>query len=370
MNNSMSSAGDREFQKSATNAVRLGILFLLLYWCFLIIAPFIPLVLWGAIMAVAIYPLHQKLTAMTGGRNKLSAVLLVLTGLAVLITPVVMLSGSIVENVQGWAADIESGSLQVPPPNESVQDWPVIGEDVYSAWRLASENLTAAAERYAPQLEGLRDAMVSAAAGMGSGILHMILSLIIAGIFLASAEASAAGTRAVVNRLVGPRGPKLIALSEATVRSVAQGVLGVAIIQTLLSTIGLVVAGVPAAGVWAFLVLLVAIIQLPPILILAPIIVYVYSVADPVMATVFAVWSVLASSSDIVLKPLLLGRGLDVPMLVILIGAIGGMIYAGIVGLFVGAVILVLGYELLEFWIKDDEAVEKAAEPDTASDAV
>jgi predicted PurR-regulated permease PerM len=146
--------------------------------------------------------------------------------------------------------------------------------------------------------------------------------------------------------------------------------LGVAIIQTLLAAIGLVVAGVPAAGVWAFLVLLLAIIQLPPILILAPIIVYVFSFADPVMATVFAVWSILVSSSDIVLKPMLLGRGLDVPMLVILLGAIGGMILSGIVGLFVGAVVLVLGYELIEFWVKGDESVEKAAEPDTASDAV
>jgi len=370
MNSSMSSTGDQEFEKSATNAVRLGILFLLLYWCFLIIAPFVHLVVWGAILAVAVYPLHQKLAAKTGGRNKLSAVLLVLVGLAILITPVVMLSGSVIDGAQSWAEAAERGSFQVPPPNESVQDWPIIGEDLYSAWHLASENLTAAAERYAAQLEGLRNAVVSAAAGAGSGMVQMLLSIIIAGIFLVSAEASAAGTRAVVNRLAGPRGPKLIALSEATVRSVAQGVLGVAIIQTLLSTIGLVVAGVPAAALWAFLVLLLAIVQLPPILILAPIIVYVYSVADPVMATVFAVWSVLASSSDVVLKPLLLGRGLDVPMLVILLGAIGGMILSGIVGLFVGAVVLVLGYELIEFWIKGDKAVENAAEPDTASDAV
>ncbi len=370
MNNPVPSSDSGAFEATATNAVRLGILFLLLYWCFLIIAPFVPLVLWGAIIAVAVYPLHTKLTAKVGGRHKLSAVLLVLVGLAVLITPVVMLSGSIVESVQAWAADIESGSLQVPPPNERVQGWPIIGEDLYSAWRLASESLTAAAERYAPQLEGLRDYMVSAAAGAGRGLVQMILSLIVAGIFLVSAQASTAGTRAVVNRLVGPRGAKFITLSEATVRSVAQGVLGVAIIQTLLSAIGLVVAGVPAAGVWAFLVLLLAIIQLPPILILAPIIVYVFSYADPVMATVFAVWSILVSSSDIVLKPMLLGRGLDVPMLVILLGAIGGMILSGIVGLFVGAVVLVLGYELIEFWVKGDESVEKAAEPDTASDAV
>ncbi len=304
---------------------------------------------WGAIIAVAVYPLHTKFAAKLGHRGKLSATLSALLALAVLMTPVVVLSGSMIDSVQSWSAD-------------SVQEWPIVGEEIYSAWQLASENLTAAAT-YAPQLEGLRNALTSVAAGAGSGILQMILSIIVAGIFLASADTSAAGTRAVVNRLVGSRGPKLIALSEATVRSVAQGVLGVAIIQSLLATVGLVAAGVPAAGLWTFLVLLLAIIQLPPILILGPIIVYVFSVADPLAATLFAIWSVLVSSSDIVLKPLLLGRGLDVPMLVILLGAIGGMILSGIVGLFAGAVVLVLGYELVEFWVTEGDSAADSAGP-------
>ena len=362
MNSPVPSSDDGRFGETATIAIRLAILFLLLYFCFLIIAPFIPLVMWGAIMAVAIYPLHTKFAAKLGNRGKLSAALLALLALAVLVTPVVLVSGSVIESVQTWTADIESGSFRVPPPADSVQGWPFVGEDIYSAWQLASENLTAAAERYAPQLEGLRNALTSAVAGAGRGILQMILSIIVAGIFLASADASVAGTRAVVNRLVGPRGPKFLALSEATVRSVAQGVLGVAFIQFVLAAVGLVAAGVPAAGLWAFLVLLLAIIQLPPVLILGPIIVYVFSVADPLAATLFAIWSILVSSSDVVLKPLLLGRGLDVPMLVILLGAIGGMILAGIVGLFVGAVVLVLGYELVEFWATgNDSAVESNA---------
>ena len=362
MNSPVPSSDDGHFAGTATNAVRLAILFLLLYYCFLIIAPFIPLVLWGAIIAVAVYPLHTKFTAKLGNRGKLSATLLALLALAVLITPVVMLSDSLIEGARIWAADVESGSFRVPPPAEQVRNWPIIGENVYSTWQLASENLSAVAERYASQLEGLRRALTGAAAGVGKGLLEMILSIVIAGVFLASADASVAGTRAVVNRLVGARGPKLVALSEATVRSVAQGVLGVAIIQTLLAAVGLLAAGVPAAGVWAFLVLLLAIVQLPTILILGPIIVYVFSVADPLTATVFAIWSVLVSVSDMVLKPLLLGRGLDVPMLVILLGAIGGLLLSGIVGLFVGAVILVLGYELVEFWVTgDDSAVESTA---------
>ena len=365
MNSPVQSSDDGHFAGTATNAVRLAILFLLLYYCFLIIAPFVPLVLWGAIIAVALYPLHIKFTAKLGNRGKLSATLLSLIALAVIMTPVVMLSDSLIEGVRTWTADFESGSVRVPPPAEGVRDWPMIGEKLYSAWQLASENLSEAAEQYAPQLEGLGNALASAAAGVGIGLLQMILSIVIAGIFLASADVSAAGTRAVVNRLVGARGPRLVALSEATVRSVAQGVLGVAIIQTLLAAVGLLAAGVPAAGVWAFLVLLLAIVQLPTILILGPIIVYVFSVADPLTASVFAIWSVLVSVSDMVLKPLLLGRGLDVPMLVILIGAIGGMLLSGIVGLFVGAVILVLGYELVEFWVTGDDAAVETTESAT-----
>lgn len=369
MNSSVPSSDSGRFEDTATNAVRLGLLFLLLYWCFLIIGPFIHLVVWGAIIAVAVYPLHATFAAKLGNRGKLSATLLALLALAALIAPVVMLSGSMIESVQTWTADFERGSFQVPPPSDSVQNWPVVGDDIYSAWQLASESLTAAAEKYASQLEGLRNALVSAAAGIGSGIIQMILSIIIAGIFLASADASAAGTRAVVNRFVGPRGPKLIALSEATVRSVAQGVLGVAVIQSILAAVGLVAAGVPAAGIWVFLVLVLAIIQLPPILILAPIIVYVFSVAEPMTATLFAIWSVLVSFSDAVLKPLLLGRGLDVPMLVILLGAIGGMLLSGIVGLFVGAVVLVLGYELVNFWVTEGDSATESTGPTTPPEA-
>ncbi len=369
MNSSTPSGDNGSFGNTATNAVRLGILFLLLYWCFLIIGPFIHLVVWGAIIAVAVYPLHTKFSARLGNRHKLSAILLTLLALVVLTTPVVMLAGSMIEIVQTWSADIERESLRVPPPADSVQEWPVIGEEVYSAWQLASESLTAVAEKYAPQLEGLRNALVGAAAGIGSGIIQMILSIIIAGLFLASADASVAGTRAVVNRLVGPRGPKLMALSEATVRSVAQGVLGVAVIQSILAAVGLVAAGVPAAGIWMFLVLVLAIIQLPPLLILGPIIVYVFSVADPLTATLFAIWSVLASFSDAVLKPLLLGRGMDVPMLVVLLGAIGGMLLSGIVGLFVGAVVLVLGYELVEFWVTEGDSATESTGPTTPPEA-
>jgi len=144
-------------------------------------------------------------------------------------------------------------------------------------------------------------------------------------------------------------------LASATIRSVAQGVLGVALIQSILAGIGLLLIGVPYAGVWAGLVLLLAIVQLPPILILGPIVVYVFSVAETVPAVVFMIWSMLVSSSDAFLKPLFLGRGMDIPMLVILLGAIGGMILSGIIGLFVGAVVLAVGYTLFTVWLEQEQ---------------
>ncbi len=144
-------------------------------------------------------------------------------------------------------------------------------------------------------------------------------------------------------------------LAVETIRSVAKGVLGVAIIQALLSAVGLVVMHIPAAGIWTFAVLMLAIMQLPPIIILGPIAVWVFSIADPVPATIFAVYALFVSVSDSFLKPMFLGRGMETPMLVILLGAIGGMILGGIVGLFIGAIVLALGYEILVAWMKTDE---------------
>jgi predicted PurR-regulated permease PerM len=145
------------------------------------------------------------------------------------------------------------------------------------------------------------------------------------------------------------------------VRSVTLGILGVAMIQALLASLGLLVVGVPGAGLWALLVLILAIVQLPTILVLGPIIVYVFSTSTTVTAVVFAIWSILVGISDAFLKPLLMGRGVDVPMLVIFIGAIGGFMTSGIIGLFIGAIILALGYKLYLIWL--DQDTQQDAEP-------
>jgi predicted PurR-regulated permease PerM len=332
------------------------LILLIVYWSYLIIAPFIPLVLWGGIIAVAIYPLHQTLVARLGNRIKLSATLITILGLIILTAPVVVLTESLVSSSMGLAASISEGSVHVPPPSERVQEWPLVGERLYSTWLLASQNLSAVLERFGPQLEALRHSLIATAGGAGAAFLQLFFSVIIAGVFLAAAEGSAAGIRSLVNWLTGERGPLLIAISEATVRSVARGVLGVAIIESIVAAIGLVSAGVPAAGFWTFLILVLSIVQFPPLLVMVPLMFYVLSVAGPFGATVFVICTILVVGIDTFLKPVLLGRTVDAPMLVILMGAIGGMMLVGIVGLFVGAVVVVVGWELLQFSLEEGDA--------------
>ena len=197
--------------------------------------------------------------------------------------------------------------------------------------------------------------MVRFAGSMAVGVLQFVVSIIIAGVFLVGAEGGRRVSLQFASSLVGDRGEALTYLAVATIRSVATGVLGVAIIQALLSAIWLVVMDVPAAGIWTFAVLMLSIMQLPPVIILGPIGIWVFSVAEPVPATIFLVYALIVGASDGFLKPLFLGRGMDIPMLVILLGAIGGMILSGIIGLFIGAIVLAMGYEVLMSWMETDE---------------
>ena len=357
MNNSSRSDEDKVFHARAMDAaIRISLLALLVLWCFQIVRPFIMPVLWGAIMAVAIYPLFVKAYAAFGGRQKLTATLITLLALAILIVPSVMLSGSMVESSKSLAADIEAGTLTVPPPSDTVKDWPLIGEKLYGAWSLASNNLEGALEKFKPQVEAVGKWLLSAAAGIGGGVLMFVISIIIAGAFLVYGRSGSQAMESIAGRVMGKQnGKDFVDLAGATIRSVAQGVLGVALIQSTLAGIGLLVMGVPYAGIWAVLVLLLAIIQLPPLLILGPIIVYEFSVAETVPAVIFMIWSMIVSVSDSFLKPLFLGRGMDIPMLVILLGAIGGMILSGIIGLFVGAVALAVGYTLFTAWLEQEQ---------------
>ena len=348
-------------QNTIEAAVRLGLLLLLATWCFKIITPFIVPVMWGVIIAVAIYPLFCKLKSMLGGRNKTAATVYTLITLALLITPTVMISNSLIETSGIITENYESGALKVPPPGDKVKQWPLIGEKTHAVWLQASENLEKTLEKHEAETKKIAKAIVSVAAGAAGTILQFVLSIIISGILVANASGAREVSIKFFSRLTNAdSGKSYTDLTKATIRSVAQGVLGVAIIQAVLSALGMMVMDVPAWGLWTLAVMVVAIAQIPPIVILGFVCAYVFSVAETTPAVIFLIYCIIVSSSDGFLKPLFLGRGMSTPMLVILLGAIGGMMMSGIIGLFVGAIVLALGYELFMAWLNKAEVTSNS----------
>ena len=333
-------------------AIRLGLIFLILAWCLQILSPFISLIAWGGIIAVAIYPLFLKLADKLGGKKKLAVILIAVISIAAILIPVISLSGSLVDSATKIGTSISSGEAYISPPSESVRDWPLIGEKTYNFWQQASVNLSDLLKQYPEQLSVIGKKLLGLAAGASIGVLQFLISMLIAAAFLASADGINASLLRLAKRLSADHGEGLLIMSEKTVRSVAVGVIGIAFIQAFLAGIGMMIADIPAAGLLAIIIMVLGIAQLPPLLILAPVAIYLFSGDSMGMAVFFLIWSVLVSASDMVLKPLLLGRGVDAPMLVILLGAIGGMITAGIVGLFIGAIILAVGYTLFQAWIE------------------
>ncbi len=345
---------DRNLLRRAIEvSVRIALVMLLALWCFQIVRPFIQPIVWGIVIAVAAQPLFRRLEDALRGRSRLAAALLVGAALLLLIVPTVALTANLVETAGELSGDLREGALAVPPPPVSVAEWPVIGDELYAFWDNASRNLESALTQIAPQLKGIGLWLLSTGATTGIGVVKFVISIVIAGALLANGPRAAGAARGVASRLVGERGGQLTELAGATVQSVTRGILGVAVIQSLLAGVGMLVVGVPASDLWALLVLLLAVIQLPPLLVLAPVIVYVFSTSSTVVAVVFAVWSVLVGMSDTFLKPMLMARGVDVPMLVIFMGAIGGFMLDGIIGLFVGSVVLALGYTLFTAWLQE-----------------
>ena len=352
-------------------AIRLGLIFLILAWCLQILTPFISIIVWGAIIAVALHVPFLKLIEKLGGRRKLAVTLIVVLGIAIILVPVISLSSSMVDGATKLGTQVSEGSIHIAAPPEYVKEWPIIGEKTYNFWLQSSQDLRAVLEQYPHQLAALGKKMLGAAAGVGAGVLQFIVSFLIAAVFLLNAEGARASMLRLANRLTADQGEELLDMSVSTIRSVAVGVIGIAFIQALLGGLGMMFAGVPAAGLLAIVILVFAIAQLPPLLVLGPVAFYVFSAENTTVAMIFLVWSILVSFSDAVLKPLFLGRGVDVPMLVILLGAIGGMITSGIVGLFVGAIILALGYKLLQAWLEwgnpTDEVTANAGEPESSN---
>ncbi len=350
----MPDAGDNDRQfitRTVEAAIRIGVLAALAVWCFEIARPFLVPFIWGVIIAVATYPAYRMLEDRMGGRRLFAAVVFTIIMLVVIAVPSVMLGDSMASGAREAARAFQAGSLDIPPPPESVKSWPIVGEPLYAFWQLASENITQAVRELAPWIQTAGKWLLGAAAGAGIAALQFLLAIIIAGALLAHAEEGGRATRAIARRLSPERGLHYAEIAEQTVRSVALGILGVALLQGLLAGLGFLVAGVPGAGLLPLVCIVLGVIQVGVVIVVVPVAIYLFATADTFTAVAFLVYAILVSPIDNILKPLLLGRGVKVPMVVVFVGAIGGFINSGIIGLFIGAVVFTLGYGLFYAWL-------------------
>ena len=340
--------------------IRAGLVFALAVLCYRIFSPFLSLMVWALILAVTLFPIHQKLAHKLGGKQGLAATLLVLAGIVLIVVPTTVLMGSLGDSVHHLVDSVRNHTLQIPAPRPGVAEWPVVGKKIHGVWSRAHTDLPAVVQSMQPKLGDLSRKALGMVASIGGAVLLFLASFIIAGIIMAFGQSGARSTRSIFDRIAGiGRGEEFAKLSTATIRAVAQGVLGVAFIQAIVVGLVMMIAGIPFTGVLALIVLLLGIAQVPALLVTLPVIAYIWVSGDyaTVPAVIYSVLLFIAGMLDNVLKPLMLGRGVDAPMPVILLGALGGMVSSGILGMFVGATLLALGYQIFMGWV--------AATPDT-----
>ena len=334
--------------------IRAGLIVAMAALCYRVFSPFLTLMVWAVILAVTLYPLQQSLARKLRGKQGLAATVLVILGVFIIVAPTALLLNSLGDSVRGFIRDVQNNTLVIPAPKESVKGWPAVGERIYSVWSAAHTDLPGLVESMQPKIGELARKALALVASIGGALLLFLASFVIAGIVMAYGESGAKASRSIFVRIAGEkRGELLAALSTATIRAVAQGVIGVAFIQAIIVGLALLIAGVPWAGVLAVITLVLGIAQVPALIVTLPAIIYIWSSGDYSMgmAATHTIILLIAGMVDNVLKPLMLGRGVDAPMPVILFGALGGMASGGILGMFVGATLLAVGYRIFVEWV-------------------
>ena len=343
--------------------IRIVLIGALAVLCFQIFSPFLTLTVWSIILAVTLYPFHQWLARRVGRKQWLASTILIIVGLLLIIIPVAWLLNSFADTTRHFIGAVQQNTLQIPAPRESVQKWPLVGKKIYGGWSKAHTDLPGFVQSMQPKIGDLAEKALGMVASIGKGLLLFLASFIVAGILMAYGDPAASASRGIFVRVAGAaRGEALFKLTTSTIRAVASGVIGVAFIQAIIVGLALMLAGVPAAGVLTIIVLVLAIAQLPAVIVTLPAIIYIwssghYSTAAAITHTIILL---LVGLADNVLKPLMLGRGVDVPMPVMLLGALGGMASGGILGMFVGATLFALGHQIFMGWVTDNPNADPA----------
>jgi predicted PurR-regulated permease PerM len=341
--------------------IRLSLLALMGVSCVLLLRPFLNLIICGIIIAIGIYPAYRMLTKALGGRTKLAATICCLLLMLVVILPCALMAGTLVDGISTISHQAQSGQFNIPPPPPSVIKLPLVGRRLNELWTQSSTNLSEVATRFRPQIQKGVLAALSASAGISATVLQFFIAIVLAGFLLATSQANGRFADKLFFRIFGDKGSEFKDLVGSTIRTVTNGILGVAVIQTVFASLGFWVVGLPGAGLWALIFLIASVLQVGA-LVLIPAVVYAFAAFSTTRAVIFLGWCVIVGLMDNVLKPILLGRGAKVPMLVIFLGVLGGFIALNsIIGLFVGAIVLSVGYKLFMAWL--DHGVPSAIAP-------
>ena len=332
----------------------IGVLMAASFW---ILRPFLLALIWATMIVVATWPIMLRFQGWLGGKRSLAVAMMTLALLLVFIVPFSLAVGTIVghsDQIVGWAKGLATFSL--PPPPDWAEKLPVMGAKLNEFWReIAEVSPEGWRARLAPHTGAIVKWFAEQAGSLGMMFVQFLLTVVIAAVLYYGGETAARAVRRFAFRLAGQRGEGAAILAAKTIRSVALGVVLTALAQSLVGGIGFVVAGVPAPVLLAALIFIFALAQLPSLLVMAPAVIWLYGKGDPVWGTVLLVWAIVVGSLDNILRPLLIRKGIDLPLLLIFTGVLGGLVAFGIIGLLIGPVVLAVTYKLLEAWVVGDE---------------
>lgn len=294
-----------------TQFLQLLFLLILIAWCFFIIKPFILIIVWAIILAVTLFPLYIKWCKWIGEkRKKFATLLFTLIVALILFVPTYFIVGTVVENTKIVANQLRNNSLEIPQPDASVKEWPVIGERLYTEWNQLSNNVREYAVTHKEFLLDKGKGLLSGITGFIGSLVAFIISFLIAIVFMYHSNSAYKTAKEFFRKMLGDNAEEMIHISRDTIRSVVKGILLVALIQTVLAFIGFKAIGLPAAGIFAFIILVTAIMQIPAMLTMIPAIIIAFSISDTTPAIIFTIYSIFVGMSDNILKPMLLGKGL------------------------------------------------------------
>jgi len=335
----------------------LAVLFIggLMVASFAVVRPFLPALVWATTLVIATWPLMLRVQAALGGRRGLAVTAMTLVVSLVVLVPLSFAIGAVVAHSDQIVAFVTAApSFRLPAPPDWVANIPLIGQPLAKRWlALAEAGIADIVQLVRPYLGTATQWFVGLAGGVGGTLVHLVLTIIFAAVLYAHGEKAGAWLVRFGKRLAGERGAEAVLLAGHATRSVALGVVVTAIAQTAVVGIGLALTGVPQAALLSAIVLLLCVAQLGPVVVVVPAIIWLFWSDSTVSAIVLTVFTVIALTLDNFLRPILIKRGADLPLLLILAGVIGGLLAFGLLGLFLGPVILAVSYTLLQRWVAE-----------------